>query len=181
MKRIVFSLITILSICYVTSCVPPTQNTDLSVQHVDPFYNINDDDYPLLHLPLINPIEAKRQDGRTPWRIFVYYGLGVSIPDSQKIYVYNIEELEKFAVENGVIMAYSAYVNKEADVYIQDNYYHWFVIIPEKEIAKGFQAEDEFREYVETLGIQDPDWQMPDEAYEQFEKTGCLAWIPDCK
>ena len=79
---------------------------------------------------MIKPIEAKRQDGRSPWRVFVHYGLGVSVPNSQEIYVYNIEELEKFAVQNGVIMGYSSYVNKEADAYIQENYYHWFVIIP---------------------------------------------------
>lgn len=109
------------------------------------------------------------------------FGLWVSIPNSQVVYPYNIEELEKFAVQSGVIMAYSSYINKEADSYIQDNYYHWFVIIPEKEIAEGFHTEDEFRDYIQTLGIQDSDWQRPDEAYEQFKKTGCLEWIPDCK
>ena len=89
-------------------------------------------------------------------------------------------ELEKFAVKKDVIMAYSAYVNKEVDAYIQDNYYHWFVIIPDKKIAEGFHMEDEFREYVQTLGIQDIDWQTPEEAYKQFKQTGCLEWFPDC-
>jgi hypothetical protein len=54
------------------------------------------------------------------------------------------------------------------------------VIIPEKEIAEGFHTEDEFRQYIQTLGIQNPNWQTPDEAYEQFTQTGCLEWIPDC-
>ena len=76
----------------------------------------------------------------------------VSIPNSQEVYAYGIEELEKFAVQNGVIMAYSSYVDKEAVAYIQENYYHWFVIIPEKEIAEGFHTEDEFNQYIQTLG-----------------------------
>lgn len=181
MKKIGFYLFLLFSLSYMTSCASPAQPTDPPVQHADPFYNINRNDYPLLHFPLIKPIEAKRLDGRSPWRVFIHYGLGVSIPNSQEVYVYNIEELEKFAVQNGFIMAYSSYVNKEADAYIKDNFYHWFVIIPEKETAEGFQTENEFHQYIQTLGIQDPDWQRPDEAYEQFKKTGCLAWIPDCK
>lgn len=181
MKKNVFYLILFLSLGYVTRCAPPAQTTDLPSQHTDPFYNVNHDDYPLLHLPLINPIEAKRLDGRSSWRIFVPFGLWVSIPNSQVVYPYNIEELEKFVVQSGVIMAYSSYVNEEADVYIQDNYYHWFVIIPEKKMAEGFHTEDEFSQYIQTLGIQDPAWQKPDEAYEQFKRSGCLEWIPDCK
>ena len=105
----------------------------------------------------------------------------MSIPNSQEEYGYGIRELEKFAVKNDVIMAYSAYVDSDANIYIQDNYYHWFVLIPDKEIAEGFHTEDKFLQYIQTLGVDDPDWQTPDEAYEKFKKTGCLEWIPDCK
>src|SRR5688572_2069833 len=182
MKNTVFYLVLFLSLSYVTSCAPPAQPTNPPVQHTDPFYNINDDDYPLIHLPMIKPIKAKRlDDGSSLWRVFLPYGMFVSIPNSQEEYAYDIEELEKFAVSNGVIMAYSSYVDKQADAYIQDNYYHWFVLIPDKKIAEGFHTEDEFNRYIQTLGIQDHEWQAPDEAYEQFTQTGCLDWIPDCK
>ena len=180
-KKTAFYLMILFSLSYVTSCAPPAQPTAPPVQHADPFYNINHNDYPLIHLPLINPIEADREAGRTPWRVFLPYGPWVSVPNSQEEYGYAIEELEKIAVKNGVIMAYSSYVDTGADAYIQDNYYHWFVLIPDKKIAEGFHTEDEFREYIQTLGIQDPDWQTPDEAYKQFKQTGCLEWIPDCK
>lgn len=180
MKKTIFYLILFLSVSYVTSCAPPTQKTDLPVQHADPFYNINDNDYPMIYLPLIKPIEAEREDGKSLWRVFVPYGLWVDIPNSQEAYVYNIEELEKFTVKSGIIMAFSSYVDKKANAYIQDNYYHWFVIVPGKETVRGFHTENEFRQYIQKLGIQDPDWQMPDEAYKQFEQTGCLEWIPDC-
>jgi hypothetical protein len=165
----------------VTSCASPVPPSTPPVQHADPFYNINGNDYPLLHLPLIKAIEAKRQDGRTPWSVFLPYGMFVSIPNSQEVYAYNIDELEKFAVKNGVIMAYSSYVDKEADTYIQKNYFHWFILVPDKKIAEGFHTEDAFRQYIQKLGIQNPDWQTPDDAYQQFKKTGCLEWIPDCK
>ncbi len=183
MTKTTFCLILLLSFSYVTSCAPPVQSSAPAVQYADPFYNINDSDYPLLHLPLIKPVEAKREDGRTPWRVFLPDGPWVHVPDRQDnfFYVYDIEELEKFAVSNGVIMAYSAYVDKEADAYIQDNYYHWFVLIPDKKIAEGFHTEGDFLQYIQTLGIQDPDWQTPDEAYRQSRQTGCLEWIPDCK
>lgn len=181
MKKIFFYWILFL---FMTSCAPPVQPTVQPVQHTDPFYNINHNDYPLLHLPLIKPIEAKRFDGSTPWGVFLTYGPSVRIPDKQEViyYGYNIEELEKFAVSNGVIMAYSAYLDKKADAYIQNNYYHWFVIVPEKKIAEGFHTEDEFHQYIQALGIQELDWQTPDEAYAEFRDTGgCLDWIPDCK
>jgi len=181
MKKTAFYLMILFSLSYVVSCVSSAQHTDSPVQHADPFYNINHNDYPLQHLPLIKPIEADHQDdGSSQWRVFSIYGPWVDIPNTHESYPYSIEELEKFAVKNGAIMAYSAYVDTTADAYIQDNYYHWFVLIPDKEIAKGFHTEDEFREYIQTLGIQDPDWQTPDEAYEQFKQTGCLEWIPDC-
>lgn len=177
MKKTAFYLTLFLSISYLASCASP-------VQHVDPFYNVNDD-FSLRRIPLIKPTEAKLRPSSSQWRIFIDYGIFVSVPTRQDnfFYVYDIEELEKLAVEkeNGVIMAYSAYVDIEADAYIRDNYYHWFVLIPDKEIAEGFHTEDEFNQYIQTLGIQNPDWQTPDEAYDKFKKTGCLDWIPDCK
>jgi len=170
MKKTAFYLIFLLSLGYVTGCTP---------QHADRFYNY--DDFSLNRIPLIKPIEVERVRSSEPWRIFVDYGIWVSVPNSQEAYVYNIEELEKFAVKNRVIMAYSPYVNEKANAYIRDNYYHWFVIVPDKETAKGFQTEDEFRAYIQSLGVQDPDWHIPDETFQQFRRTNCLEWIPDCE
>jgi hypothetical protein len=139
---------------------------------------------------LIKPIKATREGSFSPWYLGLGYTISVEIPNSNNVYYdYDVvKELEKIAVKNDVVMAYSSYVDKETgaytdketDAYIRDNYYHWIVIVPDKEIAKGFHTEDEFREYIQTLGIQNPDWQTPDEAYDKFIQTGCLEWIPDC-
>lgn len=175
MKNISFYLIVLLSISYLTSCTSP-------VQHADPFYNNDGDDFPRNHLPLINPIEATRERSSSPWSLnLMPYAPSVHVPNSKNVYVYgNVSPLEKISVKNGVIMAYSSDVDQQADAYIQDNYYHWFVMIPDKKIAIGFHTEDEFLQYIQTLGIQNPDWQTPDEAFDIFADTGCLDWIPDC-
>jgi hypothetical protein len=175
MKNMISHLKILLSISFLTSCTS-------IVHHVDPYYNY--DDFTLNRIPLVKPIEANRLNSRSPWSIEIHPPIWImDHPDSQgRDYLYfQINEPEKFAVNNGVIMAYSSYVDKAANAYIQDNYHHWFVMVPDKEITKGFQTEDEFREYIQTLGIQDPEWQIPDEAFQQFMHTGCLGWFPDCK
>ncbi|MBI1793412.1 MAG: hypothetical protein HYR70_04390 [Chloroflexi bacterium] len=181
MKKTVFCIMILLSVSFLTSCGP-------AGHYSDPFYNFyqnyKDDEYaPAVRLPIIKPITATRDRSSSPWDL----GIGnttiwIQIPNSDAEYPYSsVVELEKFSVQNGVIMAYSSYVDKQANAYIQNNYYHWFVIVPGKNITKGFQAEDEFDQYIQTLGIQNPDWQTPDEAFDKYFQTGCLDWIPDCK
>lgn len=176
MKRIVFSLMILLGISFLTSCTP-------IVQHADPFYNYDRFNYH--RIPLVKPIEASRMRSSEPWVLELSPLIWVvESRDSQGVHYYvydHVEGPEKFAVKNGVIMAYSSYVDKDANAHTQDNYDHWFVMVPDQQITQGFQTEDEFRAYIQTLGIQDPDWQTPDEAFQQFRHTGCLAWIPDCK
>lgn len=179
MKRTHLSATIFICVCCLMSC------TQL-VHHSDPFYNYGygDPDFPGTHFPLIKPYEVERWDTHSPWRVdLMPDSPHVYIPSSNQYYPYTyIEELEKFAVNNGVIMAYSAYVDKQADPYIQNNFYHWFVIVPNKKGgASGFHTEDEFNQYIQTLDIQNPDWQTPDAAYKKFVQTGCLDWIPDCK
>ncbi|HEY9153054.1 MAG TPA: hypothetical protein VIN60_09240 [Anaerolineales bacterium] len=176
MKRLTCYLSVVLAAIYLCSCAPPGH-------YSDPFYNFNDSDFPKVILPVIDPIDAVSLGPTSPWELGLGNDIWIQIPNSNNAYyAYSgVGELEKFAVKNGVIMAYSSYVDKQAEAYIQNNFYHWFVIIPDKNITKGFQTEEEFDQYIQTLGIQNPDWQTPDEAYKKFAQTGCLDWIPDCK
>jgi len=175
MNNMISRLIISLSISFLTSCTP-------IAHHADPFYNF--DDITHNRIPLIKPIEANRLNSSSPWSIELHPAIWiVNYPNSQEVdHLYaHVNELEKYAVKNSVIMVYSSYVDKKANAYIQDNYYHWFVIVPKKEITKGFHTEGDFREYIQTLGVQDPDWQTPSVTFKQFRKTGCLDWFPDCK
>ena len=173
MKKTFIYLNILLSLSYLTSCTS-------RVKHADPFYYY--DSFSTMRIPLIEPIEVNRLNSSYPWEISLLPCMWIEYPNSQGYrYPYShIHELEKFAVKDDVIMAYSSFIDKEADVSIQENYYHWFVSIPAEDITKGFHTEDEFLEYIQTLGISDPDWQNPDDAFRQFRKTGCLEWIPDC-
>jgi hypothetical protein len=178
MKKTALCLMILLGIGYLTSCTPPGHYSDA-------FYNFyfNDNEYTGYRLPLLEPYSAKRDSSSSRWSVnLMPHGPWVHIPNSQEEYCYcQIEELGKFAVKNGVIIAYSSYVDGQAGAYIQNGYYHWFVIVPDKTITLGFQTEDEFNQYIQTLGIQNPEWQTPDAAFDKFERTGCLDWIPDCK
>jgi hypothetical protein len=173
MKNIFHLLVLIIIVGILTSCSHP-------IQHADPFYNVSND-FSLDRIPLIQPFEITQIDSSSDWRIFLPYGLWVSVPNTQFEYAYNIKKLEKFSVINSIIIAYSSYIDQDAPTYIQENYYHWFVIIPEKKIVEGFQKEDEFRNYIQLLGMEDPNWETPEDALNQFKRTGCLKWIPDCK
>jgi hypothetical protein len=151
------------------------------VKHADPFYDLNSGMDPR-RIPLIKPIETVLLPSTGSWYLTFHPGIYVEDPIGQEPYYFysNLFGFEKFAVSSGIVLVYSSYVDEKADTFIQENYYHWFVIFPEDDQTKGFHTEDEFTEYIQKLGIEDPVWQTPDEAYKQFKRTGCLEWIPDC-
>jgi hypothetical protein len=134
-------------------------------------------------IPLIKPIDMILLSSPEAWTMEVLPGFYVDDPDNENpYYLYgHVHLVEKFAVQEGIIMAYSPYIDENADTYIQTNYYHWFVLIPVNDVVRGFHTEDEFNQYIQMLGIDDPDWQNPDEVYRRYSWTGCLDWIPDCK
>lgn len=178
-KANLYFLITLIVMC-LASC-------QTIVKHSDPFYNDDGgDDFPYTQFPLIKPYYVYTMDVGSPWIIelrAVYGALYVIAPENEGgvHYYYDIWGVETISVQDGIIMAYSPYVDDEAPQSIQDNYYHWFVIIPDEHIAMGFHDENAFQAYIQKLGIQNPDWQTPKDAISQFEDTGCLDWIPDCK
>jgi hypothetical protein len=181
MNKFFLSFMIYASILLLTGCRP-------FVHHSNPFYDYDGDDFPIVHLPLIDPVKITQGRPSSPWKMGIPDGIYIAIPkkkeeEVQKDYLYStVQNLEKFAIQDGVILAYSAYVDPEADEFIRNNFYHWFVIIPSKKITKGFQAEDEFREYIKTISLQNPVWWTPDEAYHKFVVNGgCMDWIPDCK
>jgi hypothetical protein len=135
-----------------------------------------------MRIPLTKPYEILKIDYKKPgwWSLGWSINLHVS-PSEKEVYYYQaIHDIRKFAIEDGVIMAYTTYP-QEVDLDVGQKVLYWFVIVPDQKIETGFDTEDEFLSYIQTYGIQQPDWIEPDRAYEQFYETGCLDWIPDCK
>jgi hypothetical protein len=135
-----------------------------------------------MRVPLIKPYEMLKIDYEKPG----WWSLGWSVmlhisPSEKEVYYYlNINDIKKIAVENRVIMIYSTDA-KEVRIDAGQKILYWFVLIPDEKIETGFGTEVEFLSFVQGYGIQIPNWVEPDAAYEQFDKTGCLDWIPDCR
>ena len=145
-------------------------------KHEDPFYN-GAGTYDSGRLPLLNPYYLVYIDEQHGWQM----PIEGNFPEDQ--YYYNLGDLlevTKVAVENGVIMVYTPYI-RGVDVSIGQKESHWFVMIPSNEnFEMGFGSETEFLNYVQELGISEPEWVDPSAAYEEFGNSGCLNWIPDC-
>jgi hypothetical protein len=173
MKKATFYFLVILAAICLSSC-----NT--IVHHADPFYNDDGSNaFPYERFPLIKPYFAYRSRSSSPWMLKLH-NLWVNA-SSTDWYPYSVKDLNQLSVKDGVILLYSPYTDEQAPVNIRDNYYHWFVIIINNDITMGFRDENKFQAYIQSLGIQNPNWQTPDEVFKKFEQTGCLDWIPDCK
>jgi len=148
------------------------------VQHEDKFYN-DPGEFTYSRFPLVKPYEVDRMDGESPWVMMLFVGLWAPPPNDTYLYG-NVKDVRKLSFKNGVILAYSPYIDQQADESIKEHYFHWFVVVPDKSIEVGFENESAFLEYIQQYGIQQPDWVQPNEIYKEFVRTGCLVWIPDC-
>jgi hypothetical protein len=142
----------------------------------DPFYNDSGgiDSY---RLPLLKPYYLRYLNSETSWDMELH-----ADPPSETTYYYlTLHDIRKVAIENGVIMVYTPFIEGNIDKSIGQKVYHWFVIVPEANIEEGFDSESALLEYVKRFDIEQVDWQNPDDLYTVFTKTGCLNWIPDCQ
>jgi len=109
---------------------------------------------------------------------------GLSIPwtpnSPSLLYSSGAPCVQKFAVENDVIMVYTPY-EPEVSENLRDEVFHWFVFVPAKDIQTGFYNESDFLAYIQTFGISEVNWEDPDTIFQRFRNTGCLEWIPECQ
>lgn len=142
------------------------------VRHSDPFYN-DSGEGKFLVVPLIKPYRAVIDEGAgIGWQMDLY-------EDPANPFVLPVE---KIAVEENIIMVFAP-ANSPLDSSRPDLYpvWHWIVIVPDQKIEVGFGNENDFLNYIREFGIENPNWVDPLEAFKQFERTGCLEWIPDCE
>jgi len=143
------------------------------VRHSDPFYN-DTGEGKFLVVPLIKPYRVVTDEGAgIGWQMDLY--------ENYPTHTF-VAGIEKIAVTDDVIMVFSP-TNPSVDSSRPDIYpgWYWIVIIPNQKVEVGFDNEEEFLDYIRAYGIEEPNWVDPMEAFKQFERTGCLEWIPDCE
>ncbi|MBI3242752.1 MAG: hypothetical protein HYZ49_10715 [Chloroflexi bacterium] len=138
-------------------------------RQVDPFYE-GTGDLDSIRIPLLKPYEAINAKGNSLGWYMDLYGQG------KEVY-FQIQHIEKIAVEKGVIMAFAS-ENRQSASWLPA--WYWIVIIPDQNIEIGFENEEDFKKYIQEYGIVEPLWTDPTEVFQEFEKTGCADWIPNC-
>jgi hypothetical protein len=138
-------------------------------KQVDPFYE-GTGDLDSIRIPLLKPYEAVNAKGSSLGWYIDLYGQG-------KEAYFQIQHIEKMAVEKGMIMAFAP-ENRQSASWLPA--WYWIVIVPDQNVETGFENEEDFKKYVQEYGINEPSWIEPTEAFQEFEKTGCMDWIPNC-
>ena len=139
----------------------------------DPFYR-GTGELDFLRFPLVKPYDAIKGDENHGWSIDFWES-----PFTRETYYSQIKGVEKIAVVGEVIFVYSPYKEESAEG-LKKSLQYWFVLDSRNGIEKGFETEDEFLEYIKKYTERNIEWIEPDEIFTEFEKTGCLVWIPDC-
>jgi hypothetical protein len=133
----------------------------------DPFYEDSGDlDY--ARFPLIKPYDAVISNDKYGWQIM----LRASPPPKDIYYYYTVHDVGEIAVEGDIIMIYTPFT-EQVDESVGHKVLHYFFIVPNKNLETGFVSETDFLNYIQTYGIEQPNWLEPDEVYKQFENTGC--------
>ena len=62
------------------------------------------------------------------------------------------QDVQQISVMNEVIMAYTPKIpNFSQEMLEQIQIYYWYVIIPNKKIQRGFETEEEFKNYIQEF------------------------------
>lgn len=146
-----------------------------SNNHDDPFYRWGSE-WGYLRFPLIRPYCAIYSNDEFGWQIPLE-----TDPSLREFYYYfSLNDVHKIAVEKGVIMVYTPF-KQPVEESIGEKVLYWFVFVPDQKIEKGFDNEPDFLGYIKQFGIGDPAWRAPDDILREYDETGCLDRIPNCK
>jgi hypothetical protein len=149
------------------------QKNQIRHQDSDPFYS-NYETWDTVRFPLIKPYEAVKANNR--WSI----NLPISPYENGIPNYIDIYQPEKVSVSKNVIMVYTTYTPVDVATLGEQPLY-WFVLLPDEKREIGFDNEKEFLIFIKKYGINSPNWQDIDTAFQQFYVTGCLDWVPGCK
>ena len=143
----------------------------------DSFYQYGGSSRDYLRFPLIKPYYAIYLSDEVGWQIPLDLE---SDPSQVDLYYYlSLPHVQKIAVDNGVIMVYAPY-ELPTDKTINHNVPQWYALLVDQNVEIGFVSEAEFLAYIRQYGIDQLDWQEPDDILQEYNQTRCLDWIPDC-
>ncbi len=131
-----------------------------------------------LSIPLIEPYEATKIKAIPGWFINLHLPFEQRAND-MKSYG-SIDGVEKIAIQNNIIMIYTPLIDSTA-VSLNYKIAHWFIISPNENLEMGFEYESEFNEFTIKYGVQEINWEKPDDIYKKIQDTGCLEWALDCR
>jgi glucan-binding YG repeat protein len=125
--------------------------------------------YDYIRFPLIMPYDVMCINVlEMNWRVDLKVGTD---------FYYSINKVKELSVMDSLILIHSTSMHQ---VEVSKDPKQWFVIVPSQRIEIGFSTEEEFKTYLKHYGIKEIKWVNVNQAYEQFEKTGCLPWILGC-
>jgi hypothetical protein len=128
-----------------------------------------------LRFPLLEPYYAIKIDDELGWQISLH-----AEPSQRNFrHFLNIRNVQKIAVEKGMVLVYSPY-SKAIDLLDgQKKELHYFILLPNQN-ELGFETEEELSLILQQYGINQPQWQEPFSILTEFDQSGCLKWIPTC-
>lgn len=142
----------------------------------DPFYG-KGSGWDFVRFPLIKPYYAiSSTDTEARWIV----SLNNKSPLKEVSSIMEIEDVQKIAVLDNAIMVYTP--DNTANRFGDHNFiFHWYILIPDEHLEIGFETEDKFLDYLRQNNMGEPNWQEPLSILQEYDQTGCLDWIPDCK
>jgi len=168
-------IIILASVIIITSCTKEkTQSNPMNNNtSKEPFY-AEKGGFDYIRFPLTKPYEVLSLDKGKKWNIKPNY-TPKDLRNAASIF--GIKKINY--LNNKIIIAYC-----EDDGIVGGQLYpkSWFIIIPEKEITKGFTTEKDFIDYLKEQGVAEKEiqWNSPEDLFKQFSDTYCLPWIPGC-
>lgn len=142
-------------------------------RNADPFYRVGGGT-DFLRIPLKKPYDAIKGSDEHGWTIDLFF------PSKESSYYLSIFHVKKIGIDQKAIYVYTD--STEQSIKSKNTpHLFWFVILVDEKRERGFLSEDQFLAFIESAGLEEPNWIDINSAYQEFFETGCTVWMPDCE
>ena len=146
-----------------------TENSDSDkrINSMDPFYSDRGGFGTYLRIPLIKPYEAIKVS-KEEWRI--------ELQVTKELLELSIHNVTEISVHDSVIFVYAKGGTSIRHIIYDEA---WFVIIPSKNLEKGFTEKEQLLSYLKEQNISEPKLYNANNVYEKFRKEQKINWNED--